>query len=71
MPVWLMVIGGLFLVGLVVAFVINEWRDSHGRLTDRRGGYLDPTESHRAAVDSARRMRGGRYDTGDSQRGPD
>jgi hypothetical protein len=70
MPVWLMVIGGLFLVGLVVAFVINEWRASHGTLTDRRGGYLDPTESHRAAVDATRRMRGGRYDTGGSQPGP-
>ena len=71
MPVWLMVIGGLFLVGLFVAFVINEWRGSHGRLTDRRGGYLDPTESHRAAVQGAHRMRGGRFDTGGKPRGLD
>ena len=28
--VWLMVIGGLFLVVLVVGFVIAEWRSSHG-----------------------------------------
>jgi hypothetical protein len=47
MPLWLMVIGGLFLVGLFVAFVIVEWRSSHGTLTDRRGGSIDPLEEHR------------------------
>ena len=41
MPVWLMVVGGLFLVGLVVSFVIVEWRSSHGTLSDRRGGTID------------------------------
>ena len=36
MPIWLMVLGGLFLVGLVVSFVVVEWRSSHGTLKDRR-----------------------------------
>ncbi len=47
MPVWLMVIGGLFLVVVVVGFVIVEWRSSHGTLTDRRGGFIDPVEERR------------------------
>jgi hypothetical protein len=47
MPIWLMVLGGLFLVGLVVSFVVVEWRSSHGTLTDRRGGHIDPLEERR------------------------
>lgn len=47
MPVWLMVLGGLLLIGLVVSFLIVEWRNSHGRFTDRRGGTLDGDEERR------------------------
>ena len=47
MPVWLMVTLGVLLVGLVISYVIIEWRTARGTRVDRRGGSIDPAERRR------------------------
>ena len=41
MPVWLMVLGALFLVVVVVGYVVVEWRSWHAAPSEQTGGTVD------------------------------